>query len=331
MGIKGLFPFLAEHAPLSIKHTKLEAMTSRTIAIDASMCLHQFLVAVRQGDAQVNLSNEAGEVTSHIQGFLNRTLKLLESGLRPIYVFDGSPPELKRGTLAARAEQKVAAEAEYSAALRAGDANDIRKASHRISRATPQMNEDVQELLRIIGCPVILAPSEAEASCAALCKAGVAWATATEDMDALTFGTPRMLKNLFDTESARSGTKKPVYEISLPAALEQLDLSMESFVDFCVLCGCDYCGTLRGVGPTTAFRLLKQHGTPAKVAEATAASKRPPEDSWKLPEDWRPDEARALFLKPEVIRTDGLKVKSHRLDLRTPQPPTLSSCYTLPP
>ena len=79
MGIKGLFPFLAEHAPLSIKHTKLEAMTSRTIAIDASMCLHQFLVAVRQGDAQVNLSNEAGEVTSHIQGFLNRTLKLLES------------------------------------------------------------------------------------------------------------------------------------------------------------------------------------------------------------------------------------------------------------
>ena len=111
MGIKGLFPFLAEHAPLSIKHTKLEAMTSRTIAIDASMCLHQFLVAVRQGDAQVNLSNEAGEVTSHIQGFLNRTLKLLESGLRPIYVFDGSPPELKRGTLAARAEQKAAARA----------------------------------------------------------------------------------------------------------------------------------------------------------------------------------------------------------------------------
>ena len=48
-------------------------MTGRVIAIDASMCLYQFLVAVRQGEAQSNLSNASGEVTSHIQGFLSRT------------------------------------------------------------------------------------------------------------------------------------------------------------------------------------------------------------------------------------------------------------------
>ena len=52
------------------------------------------------------------------------------------------------------------------------------------------MNADVQELLRLLGCPVVLAPCEAEASCAALCKAGKVYATATEDMDALTFGSP---------------------------------------------------------------------------------------------------------------------------------------------
>ena len=39
-----------------------------------------------------------------------------------------------------------------------------------------------------MGCPVIEAPCEAEAQCAAICKAGKAYATATEDMDALTFG-----------------------------------------------------------------------------------------------------------------------------------------------
>lgn len=64
MGIKGLFPFISDAAPLAIKETKLEAMTGLTIAIDASMCLYQFLVAVRQGEAQSNLSNASGEVTS---------------------------------------------------------------------------------------------------------------------------------------------------------------------------------------------------------------------------------------------------------------------------
>ena len=42
------------------------------------MSLYQFIVAVRQGDSQTNLTNEAGEVTSHIQGFLSRTVKLME-------------------------------------------------------------------------------------------------------------------------------------------------------------------------------------------------------------------------------------------------------------
>ena len=45
------------------------------------MSLYQFIVAVRQGDSQTNLTNEAGEVTSHIQGFLSRTVQLMELGI----------------------------------------------------------------------------------------------------------------------------------------------------------------------------------------------------------------------------------------------------------
>ena len=272
MGIKGLFPFLSEHAPLCIKeHKEIKTFTGRTIAIDASMCLYQFLVAVRQGEQQGNLTNAAGEVTSHIQGFLSRTVRLLENDIKPVYVFDGKPPELKQATLANRKEKKEEADAELATALEGGDAEEIRKAAHRTARATPQMNADVQELLRLLGCPVILAPSEAEASCAALCAAGKVFATATEDMDALTFGTGVMLKNLFDTESSRTQTKRPVWEIRLATLLAQLDVSMEAFVDFCILCGCDYCATIRGVGPATAFKLLKTHGSIEAAVAALAA------------------------------------------------------------
>jgi len=295
MGIKGLFPFLSENAPLSIKETKMEAMTGRVLAIDASMCLYQFLVAVRQGEAQTNLSNAEGEVTSHIQGFLSRTVKMIELGIKPAYVFDGKPPELKQQTLVGRAEKKAEAAADLATALEGGDAEEIRKAAHRTARATPQMNADVQELLRLLGCPVVLAPSEAEASCAALCRAGKAYATATEDMDALTFGTPVMLKNFFDTESSRTQTKRPVWEVRLDMLLQQLDVPMERFIDFCIMCGCDYCGTIRGVGPPTAFKMLKTHGSLERAISALEEARRPAPDEWPI------DAARALFTQPETV------------------------------
>ena len=198
---------------------------------------------------------------------------MMELGIKPVYVFDGKAPELKSVELAAREEKKQQAEVELKAALESGDAEEIRKASHRSVRVTQQMNADVQELLRLLGCPVVLAPCEAEASCAALCQAGRVYATATEDMDALTFGSPVMLKNLFDTESSRTQTKRPVFELHLARLLEQLDVSREAFVDFCILCGCDYTGTIRGVGPMSAFKLLKLHGSIEAVAATLDSSK----------------------------------------------------------
>jgi len=302
MGIKNLFGFLTDNAPLSIKETKLEAMTGHVLAVDASMCLYQFLVAVRQGEAQTNLSNADGEVTSHIQGFLSRTVKMLELGIKPVYVFDGKPPELKQHTLAGRAERKAEADADLEAALEGGDAEEIRKAAHRTARMTPQMNADVQELLRLLGCPVILAPSEAEASCAALCAAGKVYATATEDMDTLTFGSPVMLKNLFDTESSRTNTKRPVFEINLRTLLEQIDVPMPLFIDFCILCGCDYCGTIKGVGPATAFKLLKTHGSLEKAIASLDASKRPDAEDWPI------EATRALFTHPEVVDVESVQL-----------------------
>lgn len=47
----------------------------------------------------------------------------------------------------------------------------------------------------------VQAPCEAEASCAALVKAGKVFATATEDMDGLTFGTNVLLRHLTASEA----------------------------------------------------------------------------------------------------------------------------------
>ena len=105
MGIKGLMKFLQDAAPKAIREVDSQAAyTGRVVAIDASMCLYQFLIMIRENRSGTysNLTNEEGQVTSHIIGMLTRTIKLMESGIKPVYVFDGKPPELKLAELAAR-------------------------------------------------------------------------------------------------------------------------------------------------------------------------------------------------------------------------------------
>ncbi len=49
MGIKGLMKLIADQAPQAIKEMDIKACFGRKVAIDASMSLYQFLIAVRAG------------------------------------------------------------------------------------------------------------------------------------------------------------------------------------------------------------------------------------------------------------------------------------------
>ena len=62
---------IADFAPSAIKENDMKSYFGRKIAIDASMCIYQFIIAIRS-DGDV-LMNEHGEVTSHLQ-----VLSLLE-------------------------------------------------------------------------------------------------------------------------------------------------------------------------------------------------------------------------------------------------------------
>lgn len=68
------------------------------------------------------------------------------------------------------------------------------------------------------------------------------YAIATEDMDALTFATPRLIRNLCAAQAA----KLPITEYEYDKVLEGLKLTADQFVDLCILCGCDYCGSIKG-------------------------------------------------------------------------------------
>src|ERR1700733_867698 len=95
MGVTGLWTVVAPTA----RPTQLATLNRKRLAVDASIWIYQFLKAVRdkEGNALRN---------SHVIGFFRRICKLLYFGIKPVFVFDGGAPVLKRQTVLERKRRR---------------------------------------------------------------------------------------------------------------------------------------------------------------------------------------------------------------------------------
>jgi len=303
MGILGLSKLIADVAPAAIRENEIKNYFGRKVAIDASMSLYQFLIAVRQ-DGGAMLTTETGDTTSHLMGMFYRTIRMVDNGIKPVYVFDGKPPTMKAGELEKRKEKRDEAQAALEKAKEEGNVEEIDKQNRRLVKVTTEHVNDVKILLKHMGIPYVEAPCEAEAQCAELVKGGKVYAAGTEDMDALTFGTTVLLRHLTFSEAR----KMPIKEFHLANVLEGMDLNQEQFVDLCILLGCDYVDKIKGVGPKKAIELVKKHKNIETILDNIDKSKYPP------PENWLFTEARRLFVTPEVTSASEIELKWEKPD-----------------
>jgi len=288
---------------IKAKPIALEDLTGRSIAIDAFNTLYQFLSMIRQRDGTPLLDRD-GQVTSHLSGLFYRSAALLEIGIRPVYVFDGEPPELKQRTLQARHEAKVVAEKEWKAAVEKGDLKRALSKATRTARLTEDMIKDSLELLDAMGIPWIKAPSEGEAQMSYMVGKGDVWAGASQDYDALLFGTPRLVRNLTLAGKRRLPSGKTVDVspeiLTLGDVLATLGVTREQLVDMAVLIGTDFNEGVRGIGPKKAYALVHKHGSLEGMEKAGGV---------QIPSEY--PEVRGIFLKPEV--TDGYRIEWGRV------------------
>lgn len=100
MGVQGLWDLIA---PVG-RRVSVETLSGKKLAIDASIWIIQFMKAMR---------DEKGEMVrnAHILGFFRRICKLLYLRTKPVFVFDGGTPSLKRRTVIARRRQRENAQA----------------------------------------------------------------------------------------------------------------------------------------------------------------------------------------------------------------------------
>jgi flap endonuclease-1 len=252
--------------PIIVKQTiRLEDLRGRTIAIDGNGELYQFLALIRMPDGRP-LQDSRGRVTSHLSGLFYRTTRLIaEHRVRPVFVFDGTPPALKAAEIVRRREIKERYDRELEEARTAGDLARAYSKSTMTSRLTRAMVAESAELVRRLGLPVIQAPSEAEAQAAHMAATGGVWAAVSKDYDSLLFGATRLVR--FLTFSGKEflpskGTFRPITPelLNLTELLVALGISREQLVDLAILVGTDFNTGIKGIGPKTALKLVKAHG-----------------------------------------------------------------------
>lgn len=236
-------------------------LAGKKLAVDGNNTLYQFLSSVRQADG-TPLMDSKGRVTGHLAGVFYRCTKWLEYGIKPVFIFDGKPPELKAKTLAARRERKELAHAQWQSAVEEGRVEDAHKFAQATSSLNREMAAQASELLRRMGIPVIEAPSEGEAQAADLAISGAVWASASQDYDSFLFGAPRLVRNL-STTGRRKVPRKDEYVDVVPELLEldqilsSSSLNRNQLIWLGILMGTDFNDGVTGIGPKKGLKLVQ--------------------------------------------------------------------------
>ncbi|HEX2013829.1 MAG TPA: flap endonuclease-1, partial [Nitrososphaera sp.] len=244
---------------------KLEALSAKTVAIDAYNAIYQFLATMR-GPTGEPLANSRGEVTSHLSGLFYRNINFLIENIKPVYVYDGKAHGLKVEEIERRSKLKKEASEKYQVAIEEGRIEDARKYSKRTSVLTDKMVKESKELLEYLGIPCIQAPSDGEAAAAYLTKMDLAFAAASQDYDSILFGARKLVRNLAISGRRKVPNRNAYFDVEPELydhgkVLQETGLTHEQLVDVGILIGTDFNpGGFPGIGPKTALKLIKESG-----------------------------------------------------------------------
>ena len=297
MGIKCLLKFINEQSEL-IQNVDNSKYKFKRIAIDISILIYRIIISVRNSGA--DYTNQQGEITTHILGLFNKTIELLNYGIIPVYVFDGKPPDIKNKTLENRKQIKKKALEKLEYALT--DEDKI-KYFKRSSSITKEQWDQCRDLLTLMGIPFINAPEEADSQCAWLAKMNLVEGVLTEDMDILTFGSPKIIRNL-------TSYKINTTEISLQKILDKIKLTHEEFIEFCILLGSDYCYGITEIKPNIIYNYYFKNKSIEKTLENMKA------DNLNVPTEINYQETKKYFLEPNIkkVSQNDLKLKEPNCD-----------------
>ena len=296
MGIKSLTQTVKKSAPDSILNENLYKLSGKKVAVDASLIIYQQLLS----NNKKFFYNSEGKITNHITGLFYKIMNYITLGIELIFIFDGKPPDNKQNCIQGRKEKSEKAKQQLqNKDIKEEEKFKLEKASTRV---TKEMIEDVKQLLNLMGVSYIHPEvGEGEAYASELCRMGFVDYVLTEDMDSLVYGCPNLIRNCIDRDLKRKGI---VSIFNYDKLIENLQYNHSQFVEFCILCGCDYCPSVSKIGNITALKLFQKHKDIETIIKNT---------HYKFPENYLETFHQA---KKNFMMYYG-KIKLEELDIKT--------------
>jgi len=285
------------------RKTSFENLSGNSIAIDGYNIIYQFLTTIR-GPTGEPLMNSKGKITSHITGLFYRNINLLNNNIRPIYVLDGKPPQLKSTLIKKRKEIREKNQEKYQKAMEEGDQEQARRYAHSMIKINEGIINDVKKILDLMGIQCIQAPAEGEATVAYMNELDLVNYAVSQDYDSLLFGAKRLCRNLTVSGKRRIPRTNRYMNvepeiIELKEFLRINEINREQLVDIAILIGTDYNpnGFTR-IGPKTAIKNIKKYKRIEEIPKI--------ERELELIDV---DQVRNMFLNPDVIKPEIIENK----------------------
>jgi len=275
MGIKNFHRFLRKHAPELYNEKSLSEYSGKRFAVDISIYLYKYKSVYKD---------------KWISMFFGMLVLLKKYNIQLVFVYDTKSPAEKNDKKEERKQKRKSAErriqeiyedmnvyqtdGEISPLLRSisesrgrlkvfnkihSDILDQEAIQYELEVLSKQMiNINIHDIrlskriLDIMGIPYLASDSEAEALCSYLCCHGKVDAVLSDDTDVTVYGVPVFLTKL-------NVKNETVIEFNIQSILEKLNLTLNQFIDFCILCGTDYNSNIPNIGNEKAYQLITKH------------------------------------------------------------------------
>lgn len=284
MGIKNLKYLINKYAQESVSEKYLNSYENKVIAIDLSIYLYRFIykngeplelltkqimrllknkvipLYVFDGKPPKEKNDVLDERSEKKKELFTRQLQiktLLERKNKPTLSNEEIEQgvEIEPGVEIEDIKKVESYTEEFMEDLMKMNVDELKQELEKVEKRIIIINETViincKKLFDLMGIPYIVANGEAESLCAKLIKKGLVYGCLSEDTDILANGGRYFIRN-FNVNNNK------VIEYDLEKVLEKFAVTYEQFMDICILCGCDYTGTIKNIGVEKAYKYVKQ-------------------------------------------------------------------------
>lgn len=285
MGISDFNKFISKFCNNANIYYPLSYFKGKKIAIDANNYLYSEWVSAYSKIVYItDVSMNEPDKNEVIKLWLNKSKifikRFLENGITPIFIFDGKYHIKKKETQNKRNEDKIKVREKIKEIRK--NINDIdilerttlmldnlRKYMCRDTYPSNEEYEIMKTVLNSIGIPVIQALWESEQLCSILCRENKVDAVYSTDTDNMLYGCPILLTGFTKGMKNEKTNEIEIHfsSVILNKILESCKLSFESFVDLCIMFGCDYNKNIPKIGFNKAYTLIMEYKNIDKLPE----------------------------------------------------------------